>query len=436
MGILSSLNISKRLYLLCILVTLALAGLVSTVYSDLAQVSDRTNRTGSARVPQLQRAALMELSVTRVSLQLRHAILARTPEEMNASLADVSAKRQIIDKANTDYGVALFTPQGRVLWEKLQPLVKEFWIHGEANIKLIQEGKKVDAFAFLVDKTIPARNQVLAVLDELVHVQENGLKEDISDIDSRIHKTTTILIVVSMIIVIGLFAFAVYLAATLRKRAALAEDVANRVRDGDLSTNLRDDANDEFSPILSGLSEMQTALSRVVSSVRINADSVATASAEISQGNNDLSGRTEQQASALEETAASMEELGSTVRHNADNAKQASQLAQQASSVALAGGEVVSEVVTAIRRVTDIVGEISSASQEQSQGVAQVGEAVTQMDQTTQQNAALVEQSAAAADSLKTQALALVEAVAVFKLGAEGVRSTAVTPARTRKAVN
>jgi methyl-accepting chemotaxis protein len=76
----------------------------------------------------------------------------------------------------------------------------------------------------------------------------------------------------------------------------------------------------------------------------------------------------------------------------------------------------MSEVVTAIKRVTDIVGEISSASQEQSMGVQQVGQAVTQMDQTTQQNAALVEQSAAAADSLKSQALSLVEAVSVFQL--------------------
>jgi methyl-accepting chemotaxis protein len=43
------------------------------------------------------------------------------------------------------------------------------------------------------------------------------------------------------------------------------------------------------------------------------------------------------------------------------------------------------------------------------------------MDRVTQQNAALVEQSAAAADSLKQQAQQLVSAVAVFKLGNEGL---------------
>ncbi len=66
------------------------------------------------------------------------------------------------------------------------------------------------------------------------------------------------------------------------------------------------------------------------------------------------------------------------------------------------------------------MGEISAASREQSAGVAQVGEAVTHMDQATQQNAALVEESAAAADSLRTQAEQLVQAMAFFQVRGNG----------------
>jgi len=95
-------------------------------------------------------------------------------------------------------------------------------------------------------------------------------------------------------------------------------------------------------------------------------------------------------------------------------------------------GATMSEVVASIHRVTEIMGEISAASSEQSQGVSQVGEAITQMDQATQQNAALVEQSAAAADSLKTQAGQLVDAVAVFRLSASATRHGDATPAPVR----
>jgi methyl-accepting chemotaxis protein len=102
-----------------------------------------------------------------------------------------------------------------------------------------------------------------------------------------------------------------------------------------------------------------------VSSVRQGADGVSTASAEIAQGNNDLSARTENQASALEQTAASMEELNSTVKQNADNARQANQLAMQASTVAIQGGEVVGQVVQTMKginessqKIADIIGVI------------------------------------------------------------------------------
>jgi len=99
--------------------------------------------------------------------------------------------------------------------------------------------------------------------------------------------------------------------------------------------------------------------------VRHGSESVATASAEIAQGNQDLSARTESQASALEQTAASMEQLGAQVKQNADNARQANQLAMNASAVAVQGGEVVGQVVQTMqginessRRIADIISVI------------------------------------------------------------------------------
>ena len=83
-------------------------------------------------------------------------------------------------------------------------------------------------------------------------------------------------------------------------------------------------------------------------------------------------------------------------------------------------GVTINEVVTQAQRVSDLIAEITAADGEQSKGIEQVGQAVTQLDQSTQQNAALVEESAAAADSLKTQAERLVEAVSVFKLERTG----------------
>ncbi|MES2878769.1 MAG: methyl-accepting chemotaxis protein [Pseudomonadota bacterium] len=111
-------------------------------------------------------------------------------------------------------------------------------------------------------------------------------------------------------------------------------------------------------------------------------------------------------------SAEAAKEIKTLINASVDRVEQGSSLVDQA-------GITMTEVVGAIKKVTDIMGEISSSSNEQALGVAQVGEAVSLMDQTTQQNAALVEEMAAAASSLNSQANELVEAVAVFKLGAE-----------------
>jgi methyl-accepting chemotaxis protein len=144
-----------------------------------------------------------------------------------------------------------------------------------------------------------------------------------------------------------------------------AKEVAQRIAAGDLTVNIQVEGKDESAQLLQALQDMKENLSNIVRNVRQNADSVATASAEIAQGNNDLSSRTEQQASALEQTAASMEELSSTVKQNADNAKQANQLAQSASGVAIQGGDVVAQVVDTMKdinasskKIADIISVI------------------------------------------------------------------------------
>jgi methyl-accepting chemotaxis protein len=99
------------------------------------------------------------------------------------------------------------------------------------------------------------------------------------------------------------------------------------------------------------LRESADALKELVSRVLQNAEIVASASAEISEGNLNLSKRTEEQAGALQGIASTMEELTITIGKNAENSKQANQLAIGASAVATKGGQVVAQVVGAMREI-------------------------------------------------------------------------------------
>ncbi|MGM9424754.1 methyl-accepting chemotaxis protein [Hydrogenophaga sp. MI9] len=360
-----SFGISARLLALNIGVSIALAAAAAFAFVNLRTVTDLAKRTESVRVPQLEAMADVELAITRVSLQLRHAILARTPEERDAALADIQVKRAHIVDTSSRYEKLLFSEKGKAQYAAIPPVLAKFWTVGEANVQLIKAGKKDEAFAFLVDHTIPARNDLLKLLDEGVKYQEGALTGEIQEIEGRTTTTSTALMVIVGSIVLTMMGFSVWVGRSLRRRVSVSQAVAERVRDGDLTGSRTDVGSDEFSPLLIALNDMQSALSRVVADVRQGANSVSTASAEIAQGNADLSGRTEQQASALEQTSSSMEQLGSTARQNADNARTASQLAASASGVAVQGGEVVGQVVQTMkdinessRKINDIIGVI------------------------------------------------------------------------------
>jgi methyl-accepting chemotaxis protein len=155
--------------------------------------------------------------------------------------------------------------------------------------------------------------------------------------------------------------FARSIVGPLKQAVSFAEQISA----GDLTRTLDTRGRDETAQMLQALERMKAQFASVVSHVRSNAESVATASAQIAQGNSDLSSRTEEQASALEETAASMEQFSATVKQNADNARQANQLALGATAVAVRGGEVVDQVVTTMKgindsskKIADIIGVI------------------------------------------------------------------------------
>ncbi len=161
------------------------------------------------------------------------------------------------------------------------------------------------------------------------------------------------------------FALGWVIVRTMLRSVREAVEVAHRVASGDLTGAIVVSGRDEMADLLRAMKDMQERLVDVVGLVRGNAQSVATASMQIAQGNHDLSSRTEEQAASLEQTAATMDQLGSTVRNNADNARQADQLAQSASEVAQRGGSVVADVVQtmhrideAARRIAEITGTI------------------------------------------------------------------------------
>ncbi len=210
-----------------------------------------------------------------------------------------------------------------------------------------------------------AMDSMRALLGQIVQTEQVLLAQRAREAEQQ--RTRTDIIIIGGGVTAALLAgvLAVMLTRNITIPLGDAVTLAKRVAQGDLSSRIEVKGKDETAQLLGALKDMNNALANIVRDVRSGTDTIATASAEISAGNMDLSSRTEQQAGSLEETASSMEELTSTVKQNADNASQARELATSASDIAVKGGNMVAEVVDTMgginesaRKIADIIGVI------------------------------------------------------------------------------
>jgi methyl-accepting chemotaxis protein len=352
----NKLKVSTRLLLLvgtlsALLVAIGLLGLFGIDKSNDALKTVYEDRT----VPAAQLGSIHALMLSN-QLAVTSALLTPTADVVAQRTAQVEANAAAIGKTWEAYMATYLTPEeavlaktfiaarGRFLQEALLPAVRALRANDLKTAQQLVREPLRTLFA-------PAEHGIEA----LIKLQLDVAAEEYAAATSRYATIRA----TSIASVIGGLLFAALFGRLISRSIVLpihrARNAAARVADGDLTVELggHGGSGNETSQLLEALSHMQDKLAHIVQGVRQNADSVTTASAQIAQGNLDLSGRTEEQASALEQTAASMEQLSGTVKQNADNARQANQLAIGASSVAVQGGEVVSQVVATMRSIND-----------------------------------------------------------------------------------
>jgi methyl-accepting chemotaxis protein len=257
----------------------------------------------------------------------------------------------------------LDSDRNRQLFEQASQIRDTYRIKRAELVKAKQAGQDVGA---AVDAELaPLIQSYTGVIHQLVQSIETQVDHDLHAVYTR---ASTGLVWMALSGACALLAGILlgYLAnRSVTQPLLQAVHATHAIAAGDLVTPVHSGRRDEVGQLLEALDAMRHRLADIVTTVRASSETVADATAEISQGNLDLSARTERQASALEETAASMEELDSTVRQNSDSAQAASKLADQANVVALKGGEVVAQVVETMKginessqRIADIIGVI------------------------------------------------------------------------------
>jgi methyl-accepting chemotaxis protein len=287
---------------------------------------------------------------------VRNIVISSDPAARAAQKKVIDESKEENSKLLAELDKLIVLPQGRQLLKAIDEARGPYDAAMTRVVELAEAGKAEEAGKLIGGEVFALQANVFKAVDASRDQQRELAATLANEASASATQSAWLLIVLA--IAMGVTGGAVgWLISRNLSRALGAEpdevsDAVQRMADGDLATSVSVRAGDSTS-IMAAVQRMQSSLGNTVSRVRNGADGVATASAQIAEGNQDLSSRTEEQASALQQTSATMTELSTTVRSNSDNAQQANQLARGATGAATKGGEVVGRVVDTMKGIND-----------------------------------------------------------------------------------
>ena len=347
------------------LVGILIVILAVIAWRGLGNVGREMTAQNTIRTTQLERLYELRESLAQTGLAARNAFV--FPND-----ADATRELAILDQHKAHYLEEL---------EALTPLFAgnaDFAKMREGLLQMAQElnrprryraaGQMTEYGAFLVNECSPLRRRNVQDINLVIKDVQNKVEQGTASAQAAIATAQgTIMFVTLAAVVLSVVVGGAITAHLLRQLGGEPIEVnriATAIAAGDLTVDVAVRVKDEAS-VMHALREMQASLQSIVAQVRGGTDMIATASSEISAGNEDLSMRTEEQASSLGQTANSMKELAMVVEQNTAHARHANTLAASASAVAQKGGEVVNAVVDTMqeinessRRISDIISVI------------------------------------------------------------------------------
>ncbi|WP_011301705.1 methyl-accepting chemotaxis protein [Cupriavidus necator] len=320
----------------------------------ISQSNDALKETYSNQLASTMALSDAMLATVRMRLALDRNVM---QGELDDPRVNVDRSRVFVEASDSAWKRYASLPQNdqeKALADELARKRADFMTHGIEPLQKASLAGNQEEAVRLASKVLPELQRAMSSAHEAL--QKFQLTAGQDNFDAAQARFERIRILSIVLIVAGL-AIAALCTVTLNRAIVRpvqeALTVMERIARGDLTSRISTVSRNEVGRMMQALAAMQDSLQKIVSEVRVGADSMASATEQISSGNLDLSQRTEEQASSLEETAASMEELTTVVRQNADNARQAGILAGEASQIAVKGGDVVGRVVDTMNEIND-----------------------------------------------------------------------------------
>jgi methyl-accepting chemotaxis protein len=204
-----------------------------------------------------------------------------------------------------------------------------------------------------------------ASIDEAVLQARAAFEASLTAGQSNLRRGLVANLVIAALIVGALVVVSQFVIASVLRQIGgepeYATQIVRTIAEGDLGAQIAVCGPDRGS-LLQAMATMRQTLAGIVASIRDCADQVRSTTAEVVEGNEELSRRSQAQSVNLVRTVGSIEQLTAAVRRNSEGARRASVLAANASAVAARGGDAVTSVVQVMQSIDGSARKVAEIS--------------------------------------------------------------------------
>jgi methyl-accepting chemotaxis protein len=304
----------------------------------------------------------MTASLQGLRLSSRDIIL--SPDKQKFA-AQVASRKDDLTRQSRDFEKTIVEADTRKHFEEFVEDRKNYEVYLDQMVSLASAGKDKDAAQIMYQGD--ALKAVVAVQESFNRMRDDVLasaEARMRDSSSLASKATTLMIVATLVGLVVALGLGWWLTSSITKPIQRVVEVLEALAAGDLSQQLKTEAQDEIGKMERCLGTVSASLTRTITEIRGIASEVSSASQSISEASVQISKGASAQAASAEEASASMEEMASNIKQNADNAQQTDKIANKSADDAQESGKSVLEAVAAMKEIASKISIIEEIARQ------------------------------------------------------------------------
>ncbi|WP_321527757.1 methyl-accepting chemotaxis protein [Sedimenticola selenatireducens] len=356
MSMFSNRKLSIRFLLLTILLAVVVVIESGTIIVDNMAITDQSTQLAEKKIPILNKAHKLKLSVVQVQQWLTDISATRGRDGLDDGFTEAENNAKEFRKLIND--LVVLDTEHASHYRAMLPVFNAYY----------DVGKRM-AQAY-IDEGPSGGNQMMAQFDEVAAKMAEQVNSFLTEVDEGTtaalskqlvlaSSTGRSIVIGSLIVLLGVGLVYLLMARALAYLPKVVMEL-QRMAEGDLTSSIDVTRRDEFGDLMQGLQFTQLRLLEMISQIGATTAQLSTVAEEVSVVTTQTSANIQQQQSETDQIATAMNQMSATVREVAESVGNTANAAKGANTEAGKGRKVVEE---AVQGVQQLAGQIEQASE-------------------------------------------------------------------------